>query len=447
MSGVRDVTELFPALAHAADAPALVDEERRVWSWREVADDVARRVRALREAAGEPATVVHEPVSGALVRSLWAHRLSSTVPVIVHPREPVARRDALVAPVLAGLAHLSARERRSLADVVFSSGTSGAPKAIAHDDEGLGASAASSQARLPFGPGDRWLLSLPLAHVSGLSVLERARLGGGCVVVPPRAASLPAVLSSSEITHLSVVRAQLADLLGDGAGRDALARLRAVVVGGGPTPARLLDDALAAGVPLAQTWGMTETCAMVTLSPLGRPATSGAPLPGREVRVDDEGILGVRGAGLAAGFMDARGLHPLPRDPDGWFVSRDRARLTAAGELIVLGRADAVFISGGEKVAPEDVEAALLAHRSVLDACVVPVPHARWGMRPVAFVRLRTDLDEPALAAWSRARLPSYAVPDAFLPWPDDVSGKPSRSRLAERAAFLLGLTTTGSPR
>lgn len=446
-----DVEALFPALVHAPDAPALVEEDGRIWSWRAVADDVARRARDLDDQS-VPATIVHEPSSSELVRALWAHRLCSRVPVLVHPREPAARRDLLAAPVVQGLARLSAGERRHLADVVFSSGTSGAPKAIAHDDENFAAGASSANARLPFRPGDRWLLSLPVAHVSGLGVLERARVGGGCVVVPAPGVPLVASLRTHAITHLSVVRAQLADLLANPRGRDALGRLRAVVVGGGPTPQRLLADALSAGAPLCQTWGMTETCAMVTLTPPGRPllagtngapatSTSGTPLPGREVRVDAEGLLGVRGPGLAAGFVHPDGVRPLPRDGDGYFVSRDRARITDDGEVIILGRADAVFISGGEKVAPEDVEGVLLAHEGVLDALVVPVPHARYGMRPVAFVRLRHDVDFAELPAWAGDRLASYAVPDAFLPWPDDVTGKPSRPRLAERAAQLLGVS------
>ena len=421
------------------DAPALVDEAGRTWRWREVA--------ALRPEVGMtgPACVLQQATSGWLVRALWALRGTGTVPVLVHPREPAARRDALASPVVAGLASLSEAVRAGLVDVIFTSGSTGTPQAVAHDEDGWQASAAGSNAALPFGPGDRWLLSLPLGHVSGLGVLERARLGGGCVVIPRSGETLARALVDHGITHLSVVRAQLADLLETQEGREALAGLKAVIVGGGPTPTRLLSEALAAGVPLRQTWGMTETCAMVTLTAPGAPETCGRPLPGRLVRVTVDGLIAVGGGGLAAGLVGADGLTPLPRDADGLFVTRDLGALEPTGALMMRGRADSVFVSGGEKVRPEEVEAALLAQPGVREALVVPVPHPRWGMRPVAFVAATATKDElEGLRDRLRSQLPTWAVPDALLPWPHDVVGKPSRALLAERAAALLDAAATG---
>jgi O-succinylbenzoic acid--CoA ligase len=444
---------MIPAAQRFPDAPALVDEDGQVWRWGDLERAFERGLPYEVDAnpptdlaaphPDRPALLLHEPTSGRLVRTLWHLRGSGTVPVLVHPREPAARRDLLAAPVVAGLSKLTLSQRQELADVVFTSGSTGTPRAIAHTAAGWQASAEAAQRILPFGPGDRWLLSLQLAHVSGLGILERARVGGGCVVLPRPGESLARSVRAHAITHLSVVRAQLADLLhdllADDDGRAAIARLKAVIVGGGPTPARLLDDALRAGVPLHQTWGMTETSAMVTLSAPGRPHRCGAPLPDRDVRLAADGILGVRGPGLAAGFVDAAGLHPLPLDPDGYFITRDRGEWTDTGELVLLGRADTVFISGGENIAPEDVEAALLQHPAVRDALVVPVPHPRWGMRPAAFVAFHPG-DPPDLRPWLATRVPAFAIPDAFLPWPPEIAGKPSRTALAARAATLLGV-------
>ncbi len=382
---------------------------------------------------GERALVLQQATSTASLSSLLAARAAGAVPVLVSPRLPAATAQAATARVQQGLAAMGDDARATLADVCFTSGTTGAPRAVAHTRRGHDEVARAGNAHLPFAPGHRWLLSLPLVHVGGLGIVSRAMVGGGALAVPRAGEPLVDAVLRLRATHVSVVRAQLVDLLRSPRLDELSRQLKLVMVGGGPTPAVLLDEAVRHGLPVAQTWGMTETHAQVATSSPGEPSSCGRPLSGRRVRVDGDGVLGVAGIGLAAGLVDERGLQPLARDDDGYFVTGDRGVIDDAGRVTVTGRVGLRIVSGGEKIEPEAIESALLLCDGVDDAVVVPVEHARWGQRPVAFVRARAW----APSAWTdavRAALPKTWVPDAFLPWPDDVDGgKGARALLRAR--------------
>lgn len=107
------------------------------------------------------------------------------------------------------------------------------------------------------------------------------------------------------------------------------------------------------------------------------------------------------------------------------------------GRLVVHGRVGNGFVSGGENIQPEAIEAALVALPDVVNAVVVPVSHAEFGARPVAFVQLSEgrDLDAHALATALRSTLPGFMVPDAFLDWSGPVGLKPDRTALTRLAS------------
>ena len=328
--------------------------------------------------------------------------------------------------------------------ILLTSGSSGRPRAVVHSIAALAASAAGSHANIPFGPGDVWLRSLSFHHVGGLAMLFRALHGGGAVAFPQPGEPLEVACRRLGATHLSVVATQLRWLLDAGPPPG----LRALLVGGGPIPEDLVAEALAAGLPIHTTYGMTELGSQITTTPPGaspdRLRTAGRPLPGTEVRIAPDGEIQVRGATQFLGYLQDDGTLDPCRDAEGWFGTRDAGVLEPGGWLRVLGRRDQMFISGGENIHPEEIERALLASPGVAAAAVVPVPHPTWGARPAAFVRALPGipLDAAGLQAALRARLEGFKVPDHIFPWPDDApgwDGKPPRAWLTHRARELLG--------
>ncbi|MDN5698623.1 MAG: AMP-binding protein, partial [Rubrobacter sp.] len=159
----------------------------------------------------------------------------------------------------------------------------------------------------------------------------------------------------------------------------------------------------------------------------------GRVLPYRELRISDEGEVLVRGRTLFVGYLDGEGLRD-PTDGEGWFRTGDLGALDEDGYLTVHGRRDNRFVSGGENVQPEEVEAVLRRLSGVEEAVVVPVPDEEFGHRPVAFVNGPPDSEE--LYERLSALLPRFMVPIAFYPWPEEASSgmKPDRARLARLA-------------
>jgi O-succinylbenzoic acid--CoA ligase len=326
------------------------------------------------------------------------------------------------------------------ATIVFTSGSTGAPKAALHSFENHWASAAGANRNLPLRPGDRWLLSLPLWHVGGLAVIFRCLQGGAAAVIAGEGEPLADAVLSLGVTHLSLVATQLRRLLGDPRGREALRSLKAVLLGGGPLPAPLIEAAAALGARIVATYGSTETASQAAATRCGDPPealrTAGRALPFREIAVDAGGEILARGRTLFLGYLDGGNLSRA-HDERGWFHTGDLGRIDEAGRLLVEGRRDNMFIAGGENIHPEEIERALADFPGVLDALVVPVPDAEFGARPAAFLRtLSGELPDPVeIGAFLRRSLPGFKVPVRYLPWPRLEEGmKPDRWAFAELA-------------
>jgi O-succinylbenzoic acid--CoA ligase len=317
------------------------------------------------------------------------------------------------------------------ATLVFTSGTSGRPKAAILTGAAHAASAAAWAAFLMPTPTDRWLLCLPLHHVAGLGILDRAARWGLPVVVHDRfdPAAVDAAIETGGISHLSLVGSMLGRLLDLRAGRPAPASLRAILLGGERTPPELVRVAALVGLPVVPTYGLTETgsgvVAMLPHEALAHPEAAGRVLPGAQVRIRlderdaDPGEIGeveVRGPMVFAGYLD-RPAETAAAFDDDWFRTGDLGSIDAGGILTVADRRDDLIVSGGENVYPAEVEAVLRDHPAVADAAVIGRPDDRWGAVPVAAVVVRTGTDptDAALAAHCRASLAGYKVPVTFI--------------------------------
>jgi o-succinylbenzoate---CoA ligase len=174
--------------------------------------------------------------------------------------------------------------------------------------------------------------------------------------------------------------------------------LRWALLGGGPIPAALLARAHEAEVPVAPTYGMTEACSQI--------ATHGWPLPGIEVRAAADGELLVRGATVS----------PSAIEGDGWLHTGDLGEFDERRRLRIVGRKSDTIISGGENVAPAEVEAVLLSHPAIADAAVHARADQEWGQAVVATVvaRAGTVVDPQELKAFCAERLAGFKVPKAI---------------------------------
>ena len=419
------------------DAPAIVGAA--MWSWRDLdarVDAVARRM-----AAGPERVAVRAETSPALVVWVLAALRARRVLIPLSTRWPVSAVDAALARLDLEVTEVgevapspSVGEAPDLDPaqpwtVVHTSGSTGTPKPIVHTVGNQLSSAQGVVEHLGVREGDRWLLDLPLYHVGGLGIVVRCVLAGASLAVPPR--SMPAAERVARLrpTHASFVATQLARLLDAGAD---LSSLRAVLLGGSAMPSGLVERARQRGVPVSVSYGLTEMTSTVTATALGADAsTSGRPLAGRRVRISDAGEIEVGGAALAS-RLDGDQIRALGP----WHPTGDLGRLDGQGRLTVTGRRDLQFVSGGENVRPEAIEAALESLDAVAEAVVVPVPDAEFGRRPVAFVRPAASrpLDPAALADALRRSLPGFMVPVAFHNWRGAEGMKPDRPALTREA-------------
>lgn len=318
-------------------------------------------------------------------------------------------------------------------NLVLTSGSSGHPKAVMHTLANHLASARGSATLLPLDHDCGWLLSLPLFHVGGYAILFRVFLAGATLILDERNIPLKERLEQQPITHLSLVPTQLWRLLAQGFD-PRRCHLREVLLGGAAIAEPLVEQMTALGLTPKVSYGLSEMGSQVCTAIPAQPGLVGKPLPGREVKIEN-GEICVRGDTLFLGYDAAHGIEPA-RDADGWFHTRDKGWLTEQGELIVEGRLDNLFISGGENIQPEAIEQQLVNHPAVAQALVVPVCDEEWGARPACFIDwLAEPCPYAELEAWLRQRLPGFMVPDCWLAWPAQGGAlKPSRRLWQQQA-------------
>jgi O-succinylbenzoic acid--CoA ligase len=320
--------------------------------------------------------------------------------------------------------------------MIPSGGTGGKLKFARHD--GATISAAVRGFAEGFGvEGINQVGVLPMQHVSGFMAWMRAGLTGGAFMPWDwkrlEAGERPILPGGP--WFISLVPTQLQRLIASPGAAEWLRGFRAILVGGGPVWPSLCAAAADARLPVSLTYGTTETAAMVTaLAPgdfLSGIRTSGAPLPHARIGLTSDGVVWVGGNSLFRGHVPAAG--PGEQKPGWEFVTGDLGRIDERGHLVVLGRKDSVIITGGEKVDPQEVEAALWASGEYFDVAVVGMPDPEWGEAVVACYpadRRPPDLSRASarggdLAAFKRPRR-FLAVPD----WPRNSQGKVNRTAL-----------------
>jgi len=278
---------------------------------------------------------------------------------------------------------------------------------------------------------------LPLHHVSGFMAWMRSAITGGEFIPwdwkEVESGRYPGSLPAD--CCISLVPTQLQRLLKAPAAVDWLRRFRIVFVGGAPAWEGLLDEAAALRLPLSPGYGATETAAMAAaLRPeefLQGVRGCGAALPHARIEIADGGAVRISGESLY------RGYHPQFRDDRAW-TTGDLGAFDANGSLTIFGRSDDVIVTGGKKVSPGEVEAALLASGEFEDVAVVGLPDAEWGQVVVACHPAGGRPPRPERLVAALSGLAPYKRPKSYKsvsPWPRNAQGKVNRAELRVLAA------------
>lgn len=328
---------------------------------------------------------------------------------------------------------------------LFTSGTTGKPKAAVLRHENLMSYILGAVEFGSAGEDDAILVAVPPYHIAGIAAVLSSTYAGRRMVLLPNfdAAEWLRLCREHSVSNAFLVPTMLARVVEHLAAlgaAPALPALRALAYGGGKMPLAVIERAmqLFPGVDFTNAYGLTETSSTIALldpdahraaaaatdpAVRRRLASVGRPLPSVELEVRDEegrpvapnvaGDIFVRGGQVAGEYLGVGSL----LDADGWFPTRDRGFLDDEGFLFLEGRADDVIVRGGENISPGEIEEVLLEHPAVADVAVLAVPSEQWGETVGAAVVLKPGQAVAAadLQAWVKARLRSSRVPEALV--------------------------------
>ena len=349
----------------------------------------------------------------------------------------------------------SLTDGEDIAVLLYTSGTTAAPKAVVLRHRHLSSYVIGSVEFAGADDADATLVSVPPYHIAGVAnVLSNVYSARRLVYLPAFTpdAWLDTVRDEG-ITHAMVVPTMLArvvDSLGEGSVAST-PTLRSLAYGGARMPATVLEAALRAfpATDFVNAYGLTETSSTIAVlgpddhraalagdaAALQRLGSVGRLVPGIEVDIRD-GEIWVRGEQVSGEYL-GRGSAV---DVDGWFPTRDRGRVDEEGYLYIEGRSDDTIIRGGENIAPAEIEDVLLIHPAVRECAVVGVPDDEWGQRIAAAVvcRLGVTVDADELREFALARLRTSKTPDLIV-FRDDLPHTETGKLL--RRAVLADLT------
>lgn len=255
------------------------------------------------------------------------------------------------------------------------------------------------------------LLSLPLYHIAGVMMRLRAFV-----------ADAKTTFDEANATHISWVPTHLVRYLKT---PYPLPKLSSLLVGGAPISSKLKKKAQSCGLPLFESYGLTEAGALICLD--------GKRVSGTEVRALN-GEIELKGENLFLGYLDRQGQF-FEHDKASWFKTGDLGEFDSCGHLKILGRSDNLFISGGENIQPEEIEEVLMQHPKIDLVCVIPTSDSEFGYRPIAYICGEERINLTALNRFLEGKLAKFKWPIKIYSWPKHIAkNKLARLQLKQEA-------------
>lgn len=322
--------------------------------------------------------------------------------------------------------------------VIFTSGSSGKSKAVLHSSAAFALSAENQISNLGISYDSKYLLNLPLYHVSGLSVVMRCMASGAEIVLSKDNGNPFTDILQYLPTHMSLVATQLKRLCGSLSENSINAeklKIKAILLGGSAVPISLKKRAKSKKLPVIYGYGSTETASAVCCTNEHSEITSsGFPFSDCKIKISESGEILIKSPSLALGYLKSGNITEKITDESGFFHTGDVGTYSAEVGLTVLGRLDSMFISGGENIYPQEIETALQSLPEIEAAVVLPVEDNEYGKIPAAFIKRNAPISDEKIRACLSEILPKYKIPKILLDIPDsclDSGGiKPDRDRL-----------------
>ncbi|UQS83123.1 o-succinylbenzoate--CoA ligase [Bombilactobacillus thymidiniphilus] len=364
----------------------------------------------------------------------------------------VTNTKILTPKMLQNLANISYQaaelQDSDIASIMYTSGTTGKPKGVIQTYGNHWASAMNTLLNFQVTQQDAWLCVVPLFHISGFSILLRSLIYGIPIYLEPKfsAATCHQLLITQKITIFSVVPTMLQELLAvNPQATPYNSAFRLMFLGGAPSDSQTLQQCQERQIPLVQSYGMTETCSnIVALNPADatrKPGSCGQALFTNQVRISSTGEIQLKSPALAPSYWQNDALFQQKLTPDGWFKTGDVGYLDEQNYLFVQGRSDDMFVSGGENIFPNEIEAVYQQIPAIKEIVVDHQADNKWGAVPIAYLIDDASLTKAQLQAFGRQNLAHYKVPVEFRrisAFPRTGSGKIQRHALAKLSFELL---------
>ncbi|WP_348921348.1 o-succinylbenzoate--CoA ligase [Enterococcus rotai] len=344
------------------------------------------------------------------------------------------------------------------ASIMYTSGTTGNPKGVVQCFSNHLASALATQENMKITEADCWLCSVPLFHISGLSIIIRQLVLGCSLRLYSKfeAKTVTEDLAEGRGTVISVVAVMLRELLEHYPKNGYSSVFKAMLLGGGPISPKALEKCESYGVPVIQSYGMTETCSQVVALSFEDAAkkigSAGRPLTGMAIKIIDAnekqlapnnvGEILLKGKNVVRRYLNGEQWQTVKWTLDGWFKTGDMGYLDEDGYLYLVSRLSELIISGGENIYPTEIEHVLQEFPGVKEVAVVGEPDEKWDAVPVAYIVGAPSITIEMINAFAKQYLAKYKLPKRVYlchSLPKTASGKLAKHRLTtiEREAFL----------